>query len=332
MYSLPRLISALSNPHGSAAQDCRELAVSNRVAAFYGQWQDRREQDGSALIPTRRMIRALNTGSAGAGGDLTGISVMKAVDSARPVTLLERLGAQRIETDHGALTIPKFIKADGGWIAEGGTATALQTTTASIDLTPKTASARLAFSRRLQLLAADVEAQILGEISRAVGALIEEGALRGTGSSSQPLGLLNLPDRQTVSFAGAVPTASELAAMIEAVGDQDAELDSIAFLLHPSDAAALMVTETSSGSGRFVLEHSDGSLRILGVPVAVSTNIPEGQVVLLDPTFTRLCFFGAPQIIVDRFTGAVSGEAKLTLLNFVDVVHLRPELICVGSA
>lgn len=332
MYSLPRLIQALSNPHGSAAQDCRELAVSDRTSAFYGQWQDRREQDGSALVPTRRMVRTLNTGSASAGGDLSGISVMKAVDSVRPVMLLEKYGAQRIETDNAGLTIPKFVEADAGWIAEGSNAPALATTTTSIDLTPKGAAARLAFSRRLQLLAADVEAQVLGEISRAVAALIERGALQGTGSSSEPLGILNLPERQTQTFAGAVPTVSELAGMIEKVGDQDAALDALAFFLHPSDAAALMTAETASGAGRFVMEYQDGSLRILGLPAAVTTNVAEGKVLLLDPTYVRLAYFGAPQLIVDRFTGAVSGEAKLTVLNYCDVVHLRPETVCVGSA
>ena len=122
-----------------------------------------------------------------------------------------------------------------------------------MDCTPKLASARLSFSRRLKVLVPEVEESVLQEVGRAVAALVEKGSIIGTGSSSQPLGLLNLPSVQTQSFAAATPTADELASMLEKLGDADIDLRRIAFLMHPSTAADLMKARVDANSGALVL-------------------------------------------------------------------------------
>ena len=45
-------------------------------------------------------------------------------------------------------------------------------------------------------------------------------------------------------------------------------------------------------------------------------------------------YFGAPQIIDDRFSNgkAISGASEIVVMNFCDVVVKNPALIVVGSA
>ena len=326
-YEFNRLLSCLSSqsPDRSASW---ERSLSEQAANYYDQHTLQKQHEHAALIPTRQMVRDLLTGTASSGGDLVATSVQKVADSVRPVTVLERAGVQRIETGGENLTIPRFAKADAGWIGENADYTALTTTSTSVDATPKLASARLSFSRRLKVLVPEVEGSVLQEVGRAVGALIEKGAIQGTGSSNQPLGLLNLPDAQTHTFAAATPTSDELASMLEKLGDADVDLGKVVFLMHPSTAADLMKTRVDASSGQLVLN----SFEIHGLPVFATTNVNEGKVVAMDPSFSRLVYFNSAQVVVDPYRGAVSGVTHIQVLNGMDFVCTHQSSICIGSA
>jgi hypothetical protein len=62
------------------------------------------------------------------------------------------------------------------------------------------------------------------------------------------------------------------------------------------------------------------------------TNVTEDKVLALDPTFSRIIYFGASQIVVDPYTGALNGETRLNVLNGVDFVCTHQPSVCVGSA
>ena len=169
---------------------------------------------------------------------------------------------------------------------------------------------------------------MLQEVGRAVAALIERGAIQGTGSNSQPLGLLNLPGALSQTFAAATPTSDELASMLEKLGDADVDLSKVVFLMHPSTAADLMRTEISSGSGQLVLS----DLKIHGLPVFITSNVTEDKVIALDPSYSRLVYFGALQVVVDPFRGAVSGVTNVQVLNCTDYICSNQSSVVVGSA
>ena len=326
-YSFNALLSSLSSQVPDK-QAIWEQNLSLQAEKFYGQHSIQKKQENAAFIPTQRMLRDLITGTASSGGDLVATSVQKVADSVRPVTVLERAGVERIETGGENLTIPRFAKADAGWIAEGADYTALTTTSTSVDASPKLASARLSFSRRLKVLVPDVEGSVLQEVGRAVAGLIEKGAIQGTGSNSQPLGLLNLPSALSQTFSAATPTSDELASMLEKLGDADVDLSKVVFLMHPSTAADLMRTEISSGSGQLVLS----DLKIHGLPVFISSNVTEDKVIAMDPSYSRLVYFGSAQVVVDPFRGAVSGVTHVQVLNAMDFVCTHQSSVVVGSA
>ena len=326
-YAFNRVLNSLSSPFPNKSANW-EKSLSEQAANFYDQQSIQKRQENSVFVPTRAMVRELLTGTANSGGDLVATSILKVADSVRPVTALERAGVPRIETGGENLTVPRFTAADTSWISEGAVYTSLATTTTSVDCTPKLASARLSFSRRLKVLVPEVEESVLQEVGRAVAALVEKGSIIGTGSSSQPLGLLNLPSVQTQSFAAATPTADELASMLEKLGDADIDLRRIAFLMHPSTAADLMKARVDANSGALVLN----DFEIHGLPVFVSSNITEDKVIAMDPSFSRLVYFGAPQIVIDPYRGATTGATHVQVLNAVDFVCTHQSSICIGSA
>ena len=118
--------------------------------------------------------------------------------------------------------------------------------------------------------------------------------------------------------------------MLEKLGDQKIDISKVVFLLHPSTAADLMQTEVASTSGQLVLNYADGAYRIHGRPVFISTNVTEDKVIALDPSFSRIVYFGAAQVIVDPYSGALNGETTINVLNAVDLVVMYQQSVCVG--
>jgi len=289
--------------------------------------------NGGILVPPSGMLRDLFTGASSSGGNLVESSVARIAESVRPQLVLERAGATRIETAGSGISLPRWDDAVAGWIAEGSAANSLSTTIATVDATPHGASARLAFSRKLKQLGQDVEGQMLAEIGRAVGALIESGCLTGTGTNSQPLGLLNLTGKLTTSFTSTTPTFDELVVMVGSLAAENVDVARLAFVMHPQMLSALLLQPVAAGSSVFCVQWLEGQWRCLGVPVFVTSNIPAGKVLLADFSAVNIVYFGAAQMIFDSYTNgrSINGATEITVLNYADVVVTNETSIAVGS-
>ena len=327
-YSFTKLLG--SSLLGQESRANFERGISEKTATLLGHGPI---PNGAVLIPPRAMCRDLFASAATTGGNLIGESVAKVADSVRPQLVLERAGAERIETAAAGISLPRWSTAQAGWIAEGANSPSMSTTVSTVDATARCASARLAFSRKLKLLGQDVESQMLAEIGRSVGNLIEGGFISGSGTNSEPLGLLNLPGKLTATFAGATPTFAELAGMLELLAVVNNDISRLSFVMHPRTMKALMLTAVAGGSV-FCIEWQDGQWRCLGVPVYATSNCPEGKVLLADFSAVKLVYFGAAQIVIDGYSNgkSISGATEINILNFADVVVTNESSIAVGSS
>jgi HK97 family phage major capsid protein len=317
---------------GLLAGDQYETGLSKLASDRYGMAQAR-----GFAVPHRRMVRDLGVATAAGGGNLASATDLQRVaDAVRPALVLERMGAQRVETSGvSELSFPQFDGGSGGWLAESEAAVSDSATIASVSATPHCAAARLALSRRVRNQAReDVEAAVLRELQQCVAATLEAGFLTGTGSNSQPLGLINTPNVSKGTFAGATPTLAELVAMIEVYGDADGDLEAARFLLHPSDLSDLLKAQIDADGGETIVQFTDGQWRIAGVPVAASRHITEGKHLLMDPSAVALAYFGPAQVLMDEFSNgkAINGSAEIVVFNHADICALRPQHIVVGSA
>ena len=299
-----------------------EVGLSKIAGDKYGQPQAR-----GLAVPHRRMARDLGVSSSAAGGALASATDLQRVAAAvRPAVVLEQMGAERIEVSGVAeAAFPRFAGGVGGWLAEGESSPTDNATIESVVAVPHCAAARLALSRKVRNQAReDVEAAVLRELQQCVAATLEAGFLTGTGSNSQPLGLLNTPGIGTESFAGAVPTFAELEAMVSTYAAANGDISAARWLLNTNDFASLLSVAT---------QYIDGAHRICGLPVFSSSHLTQGKHLLLDPSAVALTYFGPAQVVMDTFSSgkALTGAAEVVVFNYADVAILRPAHVVVGQ-
>ena len=135
---------------------------------------------------------------------------------------------------------------------------------------------------------------------------------------------LRFASRMRLLFRLSTGSGSSSSSVLEA----DVDLSKVVFLMHPSTAADLMKARVDASSGALVLS----DLKIHGLPVFITSNVTEDKVIALDPSYSRIVYFGAPQIVVDPFRGAGSGVTHVQVLNAMDFVCTHQPSVCIGSA
>ena len=308
-----------------------ETGLSKISADRYGSPQFR----GQAL-PHSGLLRDLGVATATGGGNLAGTELAAVAAAVRPLLVLDALGAERVEVSGVAeLALPRFDGGVGTWLNESQAAASMSTTVESATATARCAAARLGLSRRVRnATRSDVETAVLGEIQRAVQNTIERGFIQGSGSNAEPLGIVSVPGTGSKTFAAATPTWAELIDMVELLGDADANITRAHWLMHPSMLADLMAVQIDADGGELAVAWADGNHRIAGIPLGVSSNCPEGTIILGDFSTVQQVFFGAPAVIDDRFSAgkSINGSSELIVLNHCDVAVREPALIVLGSA
>lgn len=291
-------------------------------------------------LPTPGMVRDLEVGIPTAGGNLAVSSLLATAQAARPRLVFDELNVRRVELRSVAeVSLPTFTgDPTNVWIAdEGGASTSFSgLAVKTMQLTPKQAASRVAYSRRLAAGSPDrrtLEASITAELQRAVRTVQEQGLLIGTGSQGQPLGLINTPGVSSKTFASALPTHSELVDMVEALADADHDLSAAAFVMHPSDMAGLLKTQVTSGGGDTVVSFSGGRYRVAGLPVVATRNLTEGKVLLADWSRYVIGDFGPNMLLVDPYSGSksITGQVELHLISFIDGGLSEADAVVVGS-
>jgi HK97 family phage major capsid protein len=316
---------------GLLAGEKYELGLAQLSASKYGTPELRGE-----ALPHSRLVRDLGLATATGGGNLAATELAAVAAAVRPLMVFDLLGAERLEISGASdIALPRFDGGVGGWISEGSPASSMSTTVQSATATAHCAAARLGLSRKVRNGSRpDTEAAILAEIQRAVTNTIEQGFIQGTGSNSQPIGLVNIAGIGTKTFISSTPTWSELVDMGELLCNADGDVTRASWLLSPTMAAALLLRLIDGNGGELVVTYSDGRHRIAGIPLAISSNVPATTIILADFTTVQQVFFGAPQIIDDRFSAgkSIAGSSEIVVMNFCDVVARDPGLIVVGAA
>lgn len=166
-------------------------------------------------LPMRLMNAAqgLNVGAGADGGYTvpTELNAREFIDYFRARLVLEQAGARLITGLSGNLAIPKATAgATGYWVGEAGSVTASKETFGQVSLTPKTAAAKVPFTRELLIQSAmnpSIEEYVKKDIAETLAILFEKAALVGSGSSNQPQGIAATTGVNTVTFGGSATWA-----------------------------------------------------------------------------------------------------------------------------
>ncbi|SIO60160.1 phage major capsid protein, HK97 family [Singulisphaera sp. GP187] len=276
--------------------------------------------------------RALDT-SAGAGAVPTFLDT-EYIEILRNKMVLMALGAREIKNLQGKFSIPRQNgKATGQWVGEGGAPTGSNQTLDQVNFTPHTYGAFTDISRRFfELANIDGEAFVMDDIAAIIARAIDLAGFNGTGSSNQPLGIMQnsgITGTNVIALGanGDVPTNAAMVALETVVARGNADLGNMAYVTN-ADGRGTLKTTAKIGSTFPIYIWGDNN-EINGYPAYATQQLPrnltKGSGTNLSPLLFGnwndliIAYWSGLDILVDPYTGSSTGSVRIVGLQDVDV-------------
>lgn len=292
------------------------------------------------LIPPEVFARDFNIGTTSESGNLkpTYLRDDLYVDVLRNKLVLNNLGVMVLSGLTGDIDMPRKATASTiGTALEIGSASETNPTTAKVTLSPKRQTAYVEVSKQALIQSAlNLENMIRDDLLSGVAVQIESQAINGTGTAPQMTGIRYTSNIGTVAAGtnGGTVTWGNVVGLESACANSNAEPDRLAgYLINTKQRGNLKQVQKGTNLP-FIWD--GGAQPVNGYRVAVSNNVPSN---LTKGTSTTVCsaaifgsdwsmgvlgFFGAPDVTVDPFTKADTGQVKITLNQFADFGIRQP--------
>ena len=248
------------------------------------------------------------------------------------------LGARIMQGLKGDIAIPKLSASvtNSAFVAEGSAPSEGAATFAQVTMSPKTLAAYVDVSRRLmQQSDPSVEQVLRNDIINTFARRIDDAAIEG-GAANGPSGIIANGSTNVVAMGtnGAAITYAKVVEMMKAVEEDNAIINSSAFLTNPKVIAALRTTarQASGVEGNFIM---DANQSILGTNVASSTIVPSdltkgtgsnlSAMVYGDFSQIMIGFWSGVDVVVDQSSLSTSGGTRLAFFQDLDVALRYPE-------
>ena len=248
------------------------------------------------------------------------------------------LGARIMQGLKGDVAIPKLSASvtNSAFVAEGAAPSEGAATFAQVTMSPKTLAAYVDVSRRLmQQSDPSVEQVLRNDIINTFARRIDDAAIEG-GATNGPSGIIANAGTNVVSMGanGAAITYAKVVEMMKAVEEDNAIINSTAFLTNPKVIAALRTTarQANGVEGNFIM---DVNQSILGTNVASSTVVPSdlakgtgtnlSAMVYGDFSQIMIGFWSGVDVVVDQSSLSTSGGTRLAFFQDLDVALRYPE-------
>lgn len=293
---------------GFAADISRELALRDGV----------QPSANSIRIP---LSRALTTNVFSAAGSLVESNVGEIDPMLRSASVVLAAGGRLITGLKGNVSLPRQTGFETiSFLHETDTLVASDSSFGELNLTPHRLSGATSISRQLATQSNAAEF-LTASLNLGIAAAIDKGALVGTGTAGDVLGLHSNPAVTTKTFGGAATWAAALD-MANSVATANGAEASTSWILHPAVRAKWSSIQRFSGSGK-TLFSTDGT--IAGRPAYVTTAAPSTGILIADFSHQVTAFWGESiELIVDPFTNALGGRISMVINALADVGNLRP--------
>ena len=248
------------------------------------------------------------------------------------------LGARIMQGLKGDIAIPKLSASvtNSAFVAEGSAPSEGAATFSQVTMSPKTLAAYVDVSRRLtQQSDPSVEQVLRNDIINTFARRIDDAAIEG-GAANGPSGIIANGSTNVVAMGtnGAAITYAKVVEMMKAVEEDNAIINSSAFLTNPKVIAALRTTarQANGVEGNFIM---DANQSILGTNVASSTVVPSdltkgtgsnlSAMVYGDFSQIMIGFWSGVDVVVDQSSLSTSGGTRLAFFQDLDVALRYPE-------
>jgi len=325
-FSFARALNYLANPSDASARRAAEFEIEVGKAAA----QKYERASNGIVIPNEVLRRDLVVGTPTAGGNLVADELLSGsfIDLLRNRLAMAQAGVTMLTGLQGNISIPRQTSAATAyWVGENGSPTESQQAIDQVNMTPKTVGAFVDYSRRLLLQSSiDVEGMIRNDLARVIALELDRAAIYGTGSSNQPLGLVNTTGigSQTITTYG---TFEEYIGMETDVASANADAGSLRYIINAAARGALKSTEKATNTGMFVFEDNE----INGYPVIVSNQLLNNDALFGDFSMMIMGMWSGLDLTVDPYAGATAGTVRVIALQDVDIAIKQPVAFCYGT-
>jgi HK97 family phage major capsid protein len=331
-YSFGRaLVASLSGDWSKAGL---ERECSQALEKLWG-----RSPEGF-FLPFEAMKRDFNVGTGTEAGNLvpTDLRGDLYVDALRNNLVMGRLGVTILAGLTGNVDIPrKATPTTVGRLTEIGSASETQPLTAKATLSPKRVGGYVEVSKQALIQAAlPLEGMIRDDLLMSAAVELENQSLNGNGTAPNIQGLRNYTTigSTTAGANGAAPTWGHFVDLESACANSNAEPDRLSgYIINTRTRGRLKQTQMGTNLP-FIWMNS--AQPVNGYRAEVTNNLPNN---LTKGTSTTVCsaavfssdwsmavigLFGAPDVIVDPYTKADTGQVKITLNQFSDMAIRQP--------
>lgn len=314
-----------------------ELECSRAVEKIMG-----RAPEGF-YVPPDVFRRDFNVGTATEAGNLVATSLRTDlyVDALRNAMVMGRLGVRFLTGLSGNVDLPRKATAGTlGMLTEIGSASETAPVTAKATLSPKRIGAFVEVSKQALIQSAlSLEDMIRDDLITGAGVLLENQCINGAGTGAEIKGLRNVTGIGTVvgGTHGAAPAWSHFVDLESACANANAEPDRVSgYLLNTKMRGKLKQTQFATNLP-FIWQNGD--MPVNGYRAAVTNNVPSNltkgtsttvcsaALFSSDWTMTTIGLFGAPDVTVDPYSKADTGQVKITLNQFADMQHRQPAAV-----
>lgn len=327
-FSFVRALNFLANPGDASARRAAEFEIEvGRAAA------NKYERSSNGIVvPNEVLRRDLTAGLPSAGGNLVADELLAGsfIDLLRNRLALAGAGVTMLTGLQGNISIPRQSSASTAyWVGENVAPTESQQAVDQVNMTPKTVGAYVDYSRRLLLQSSiDVEGMVRNDLTRVIALELDRAGIYGTGSSNQPLGLVNTTGigSQTITTYG---TFDEYIGMETDVATANADAGSLRYIINAAARGALKSTAKSSSAvaAGFVFENKE----INGYPAIVSNQLQNNDALFGDFSMMIMGMWSGLDLTVDPYAGATAGTVRIIALQDVDFAVKQPGAFCYGT-
>lgn len=338
-YSLGRALQA------QVTGDWREAGFELECSRALEKATGRRAE--GILLPSQAFYRDFNVGTASEAGNLVATDLRgdMYVDALRNKLILSQLGVRILTGLSGNIDIPRKSTASTlAMLTEIGSASETAPATAKLSLSPKRISAYVEVSKQAIIQSAmALEPMIRDDLLVGAATLLESQCIGGSGTSPNILGIRNYTTigSSTAGTNGATVAWSHFVELESVGAVANAEPTAMAGYLTNAKVRAKAKQVARGTNLDFIIPPDarvtdDGLVYVNGYRTGFTNNVPSN---LTKGTSTTVCssvifsadwsmgvlaLFGAPDVVVDPYTLAATGQVRVTLNQFADFGIRQP--------
>jgi HK97 family phage major capsid protein len=276
----------------------------------------------------------LNIATTGVGALQTGTSNTM-IGLLRNRMQITQLGATMMNNMVGDFDIPKQTASGSAyWVGEDTAPTTSNQTIGQVSFSPNTVGAYTDYTRRFtKQTSVDAEAFVRNDLNRVLALEFDRTAINGSGSGSEPEGILQNSTIPTVAIAtnGGALTWGVVVDLETEVAVDNADVNSMAYLTNAKAAGHAKQTQKVSGEPRFILENNEMN----GYQVAVSNQVPSdltkgsgtalSAAIFGDFSTVFLATWGGVDVNVDPYSLSTKGSVRVVVLLDADLKFRHEE-------